>query len=193
MYSLRYITLANFLKILPPKRVRQQYQVDRHPYYLQDIEELSDEAHQWLLWIIILLRQPEQIADYLQAIKVVDTFKDMFAPSPPAYHHDITCSALTAPYFNIALPKGIGGNVENTEICRSTYHARKKPSSCFFNNIAQVGLSVDCIYRHAGKMRNLCPECAHVLYGYENCSHIFENGRCVKCYWDGKRSEYLKR
>lgn len=26
------------------------------------------------------------------------------------------------------------------------------------------------------KMENLCPECSHLLYGYENCRHQFENG-----------------
>ena len=34
-------------------------------------------------------------------------------------------------------------------------------------------------------MSNLCPECSHVLYGYENCVHQFENGRCIKCFWNG--------
>lgn len=41
------------------------------------------------------------------------------------------------------------------------------------------------------KMMSLCPECAHYLYEYENCTHLFEQGRCVKCYWDGSTSEYL--
>ena len=38
----------------------------------------------------------------------------------------------------------------------------------------------------------LCPECAHILYGYQNCPHHFQNGRCVNCYWDGSKSEYIK-
>ncbi len=42
------------------------------------------------------------------------------------------------------------------------------------------------------EMLNLCPECAHQLYGYENCKHTFKDGRCTKCYWDGSTSEYLK-
>jgi hypothetical protein len=42
------------------------------------------------------------------------------------------------------------------------------------------------------EMAGLCPECAHKLYGYKNCEHVFENGRCLKCYWDGAESEYLK-
>jgi len=46
-------------------------------------------------------------------------------------------------------------------------------------------------YSHSSKMAGLCPECAHQLYGYENCSHKIENGRCVKCYWNGNVSEYL--
>lgn len=40
-------------------------------------------------------------------------------------------------------------------------------------------------------MASLCPECAHILYNYPNCSHIFENNRCIICYWDGKTSEYI--
>lgn len=41
------------------------------------------------------------------------------------------------------------------------------------------------------KMANLCPECSHILYGYENCQHFFEDGKCVKCNWDGSTSHYL--
>ena len=47
-------------------------------------------------------------------------------------------------------------------------------------------------YASASKMQSLCPECASILYGYENCDHVFENGRCVKCFWDGSRSEYVR-
>jgi hypothetical protein len=42
-------------------------------------------------------------------------------------------------------------------------------------------------------MSELCPECAHRLYGYDNCSHVMSEGRCVKCYWDGSISDFLKR
>ena len=38
----------------------------------------------------------------------------------------------------------------------------------------------------------LCPECAHILYGYPNCGHVFKNGRCIYCYWDGSRSKYIE-
>jgi len=41
------------------------------------------------------------------------------------------------------------------------------------------------------KMAGLCPECAHVLYGYENCNHTFEDGRCIHCYWNGNTSAYI--
>lgn len=47
-------------------------------------------------------------------------------------------------------------------------------------------------YKDTSRMANLCPECAHILYGYENCKHQFENGRCTKCYWDGSKTLYLK-
>ena len=43
----------------------------------------------------------------------------------------------------------------------------------------------------ASKMKSLCPECAHILYGYENCNHAIRNGICIKCLWNGKRSDYI--
>ena len=47
-------------------------------------------------------------------------------------------------------------------------------------------------YADVSAMQELCPECAHYLYGYENCDHHFENGRCIRCYWDGNVSDYIK-
>ena len=47
--------------------------------------------------------------------------------------------------------------------------------------------------KSSSKMLSLCPECAHLLYGYENCKHIFENGRCIRCGWNGNVSEYTKK
>ena len=46
-------------------------------------------------------------------------------------------------------------------------------------------------YADTSQMMKLCPDCSHHLYGYPNCSHIFENGRCIKCHWNRKRSEYI--
>ena len=40
-------------------------------------------------------------------------------------------------------------------------------------------------------MVRLCPNCAHYLYGYENCVHEFVEGRCRKCRWDGSTSAYV--
>ena len=42
------------------------------------------------------------------------------------------------------------------------------------------------------EMSELCPECAHLIYGYANCSHEFSGQRCVLCRWDGSRSEYTE-
>ncbi len=39
----------------------------------------------------------------------------------------------------------------------------------------------------------LCPDCAHHLYGYENCKHNMVHQRCTNCYWNGKTSLYLKK
>ena len=34
-------------------------------------------------------------------------------------------------------------------------------------------------FKGSSQMMGLCPECAHILYGYPNCDHHFQNGRCV--------------
>jgi uncharacterized protein with PIN domain len=47
-------------------------------------------------------------------------------------------------------------------------------------------------YLATSEMKNLCTECACYLYGYKNCDHQFENGRCVKCFWNGNHSYYVK-
>ncbi len=39
-------------------------------------------------------------------------------------------------------------------------------------------------YQTKSEMSSLCPECANILYGYENCKHEFIDGRCLKCFWD---------
>ncbi len=39
-------------------------------------------------------------------------------------------------------------------------------------------------------MNNLCPECSFLLYGYPNCKHVFAEGKCQKCDWDGSKSDY---
>jgi predicted RNA-binding Zn-ribbon protein involved in translation (DUF1610 family) len=44
----------------------------------------------------------------------------------------------------------------------------------------------------SSQMAALCPECAHLLYGYPPCAHSFDHGRCTACGWDGSRSDYLR-
>lgn len=41
-------------------------------------------------------------------------------------------------------------------------------------------------FSYTSKMAQLCPNCSHYLYGYENCIHNFVDGRCLKCYLDKK-------
>lgn len=48
-------------------------------------------------------------------------------------------------------------------------------------------------YAHTSRMVNLCAECAHVLYGHENCMHEFKEGRCIKCFWNGKSSKFIQQ
>lgn len=46
----------------------------------------------------------------------------------------------------------------------------------------------------ASMMGNLCPECAHWIYGYTNCAHAFvDGGHCVKCGWDKSTSPFIER
>jgi len=48
-------------------------------------------------------------------------------------------------------------------------------------------------YKETSQMDNLCPECSNIMYGYENCEHQFENGRCTKCFWNGNKSSLLPK
>jgi len=45
----------------------------------------------------------------------------------------------------------------------------------------------------ASAMQNVCPECAHRLYGHPPCAHEFVGGECKTCGWDGSVSPYLAR
>lgn len=47
-------------------------------------------------------------------------------------------------------------------------------------------------YSDTSKMDSMCPECAHHIYGYENCRHSFRGMYCRKCGWDGARSKYVE-
>ena len=48
-------------------------------------------------------------------------------------------------------------------------------------------------YSDTSQMSNLCPECAHILYGCRNCEHQFENGRCIFCFWNGNTTGYINK
>jgi len=48
-------------------------------------------------------------------------------------------------------------------------------------------------FSDSSKMGQLCPDCSSFLYGFPNCNHAFENGRCTKCYWNGKSSNYINQ
>ena len=51
-------------------------------------------------------------------------------------------------------------------------------------------------FADSSKMRPLCSECSHRLYGYLSCEHEFmvanAGKQCTRCGWDGARSEYLR-
>jgi len=60
----------------------------------------------------------------------------------------------------------------------------------------ELALCDECgslFFKGSSQMMGLCPECAHILYGYPNCDHHFQDGRCVNCYWDGSKSMYIKK
>ena len=48
-------------------------------------------------------------------------------------------------------------------------------------------------YPQTSEMKELCPECAHYLYGKKNCDHQFNFNRCVRCYWDGSVSRKVRQ
>ena len=48
-------------------------------------------------------------------------------------------------------------------------------------------------FPNASKMVELCPECSHLIYGHENCRHVFMDGRCSVCNWDGSTSDFSKK
>ena len=60
----------------------------------------------------------------------------------------------------------------------------------------EYAICEDCgseFVKRSSKMKALCPECTHILYGYPNCDHVFKDGKCIKCHWNGSRSEYIKQ
>lgn len=59
----------------------------------------------------------------------------------------------------------------------------------------EIKICIECesgYYKDTSEMMDLCADCAHKLYGYPNCEHEFENGKCIKCAWSGQSSKYLK-
>lgn len=46
-------------------------------------------------------------------------------------------------------------------------------------------------FKDSSTMMGLCPECAHVLYGYPPCVHSFDDvGICTRCGWDPKPTKW---
>ena len=48
-------------------------------------------------------------------------------------------------------------------------------------------------FKNSSKMAELCPNCARELYGYTNCEHKFDGGNCIKCGWNGNKSEFIRQ
>ncbi len=49
-------------------------------------------------------------------------------------------------------------------------------------------------FKDSSTMMGLCPECAHVVYGYPPCVHAFDDvGVCTLCGWDQSRSTYIEK
>lgn len=47
-------------------------------------------------------------------------------------------------------------------------------------------------FADSSQMCAMCPECSTVIFGYDPCIHVFQDGRCSLCYWDGSASKYIK-
>jgi len=59
----------------------------------------------------------------------------------------------------------------------------------------KIGSCNECgssYFSEKSEMASMCPECSHLLYGYQNCTHEMNDGRCTKCYWDGSESDFIK-
>ncbi|MBN6709660.1 hypothetical protein JFL47_11575 [Haemophilus haemoglobinophilus] len=64
------------------------------------------------------------------------------------------------------------------------------------NEFKNIKICDECgseYFAESSKMSDLCPDCSHYLYGYENCNHKFENGRCIYCYWNGFSSDFINK
>ena len=48
-------------------------------------------------------------------------------------------------------------------------------------------------FAEKSEMLDLCPNCSHYLYAYENCKHIFVNQSCKKCGWNGNTTNYIQK
>ncbi|CAL2087313.1 conserved hypothetical protein [Tenacibaculum sp. 190524A05c] len=60
-------------------------------------------------------------------------------------------------------------------------------------NISKCTECLSEYYSKTSEMKGLCPNCSHEIYGYKNCEHKFEDGRCIKCFWNGNLSEYITK
>ena len=95
-------------------------------------------------------------------------------------------------------PEDYNGYIERLDYAVESYYARRQMTmdESMFDIQREIRTCDECgsmYYAMKSKMQSLCPECASILYGYEKCDHVFKNGRCIKCYWDGGRSEYITK
>ncbi|WP_223787317.1 uroporphyrinogen-III synthase [Marinicella meishanensis] len=74
----------------------------------------------------------------------------------------------------------------DAHMCQAVLAAKES-----LNRIAVCDECQSEFYEQSSKMTLLCPECAHWLYGHENCDHNFAKGRCKKCYWDGSETDQI--
>ncbi len=107
---------------------------------------------------------PEDLA-YENPFHIMNYADDFADADPEGYYNPEQCRELCEEMLNFYEPESIG-------ICDECGSKFLKSSS---------------------EMSSLCPECAHILYGYENCDHVFKHGKCVKCLWNGKHSKYIKK
>lgn len=93
-------------------------------------------------------------------------------------------------------PEDYNGYIERLDYAVESYYTRRQMalSEDKFELQREIKTCEECgskYYAMSSKMQSMCPECASILYGYDNCNHVFKGGRCIKCFWDGSRSNYI--
>lgn len=109
--------------------------------------------------------------------RVVDAFFDI-PRTPHMYPANLRVACMVAALTEVDVPVGTEVWVDPS----TTALAQRTCDECASRYRTQ-----------ASKMAALCPECAHWIYGNDNCEHDMRDGRCTRCDWDGSVSQYVAK